>query len=88
MIAIRAAFTFVVLAIVSSTASATIYPIWCKCESSALTAHPCSVAGGNYDGGSCGMTSYTKCNNFRNACKSEQGQGINCWDQYNNAASC
>ncbi|KAI1287184.1 hypothetical protein EDD11_010447 [Mortierella claussenii] len=81
------AAVLLVVAMVSSTVNAA-YPVWCICQSSALSAHPCDVAGGNYDGGSCGLTNSAKCKRFQAQCQNEQQQGIRCWDSNNKPASC
>lgn len=54
-------------------------PSWCSCsDNKYLTQTACGRAGGNWDGGSCGVDTVAKFNSFGNNCYSLGGRG-RCW---------
>ncbi|KAF9370111.1 hypothetical protein CPC16_003919, partial [Podila verticillata] len=64
----------------TQAAGAPTIPAWCLCsDNKSLTQTACSRAGGNWDGGSCGLDSVPKFNSFGNNCYSLGGRG-KCWN--------
>ncbi|KAF9385320.1 hypothetical protein CPB97_004922 [Podila verticillata] len=64
----------------TQAAGAPTIPAWCSCSGNkSLTQTACGRAGGNWDGGSCGLDSVPKFNSFGNNCYSLGGQG-KCWN--------
>ncbi|OAQ21916.1 hypothetical protein K457DRAFT_26660 [Linnemannia elongata AG-77] len=80
------ALAFAMLLVVMSThqAEAQKFPIWCFCDSNVYTGIICTspLAGGNFDGGSCGLDNYTKYSRFVGLCKNakDSKHQLSCWN--------
>ncbi|KAG0377415.1 hypothetical protein BGX24_006132 [Mortierella sp. AD032] len=67
------------LVIMSQGAEAATIPSWCNCNNDqSKTKKACSIAGGNYDGSSCGLDHIGKYNSFLMGC-SQQNGSYKCW---------
>ncbi|KAF9103936.1 hypothetical protein BGX29_002673 [Mortierella sp. GBA35] len=68
----------VVLSTVASTADAA--HTWCVCNNSkSKSAQSCGIAGGNWDGGSCGLSDERKLAVFRASCVNLKSPA-RCWN--------
>ncbi|KAF9145564.1 hypothetical protein BGX30_008123 [Mortierella sp. GBA39] len=82
--ALNKTFSFVLVAVLalvvmSQGAEAVTIPAWCNCgNDQTKTKNACSVAGANYDGGSCGLDHIGKYNAFIMSC-SHQNASFKCW---------
>ncbi|CAO3568971.1 unnamed protein product [Mortierella alpina] len=71
--------TVLALVVMSQGAEAVTLPAWCKCSNDQnKTKKACGVAGGNYDGGSCGLDQIGKYNSFLQSCSTQNG-AYQCW---------
>ncbi|KAG0041113.1 hypothetical protein BGZ83_002331 [Gryganskiella cystojenkinii] len=68
----------VALTVFATSAEAGNLPVWCYCHDNAKTQWCCQLSSGNWDGGSCGLTTAATWNNFEYLCKANGG-GLNCW---------
>ncbi|KAF9210732.1 hypothetical protein BGZ59_009053 [Podila verticillata] len=67
------------LVVMSQCAEAVTLPAWCTCsDNSSKTQTACGAAGGNWDGGSCGLDQIGKYNAFLGRC-STLGGTFRCW---------
>ncbi|KAF9549850.1 hypothetical protein EC957_002420 [Mortierella hygrophila] len=83
--ALNKTFSFVLVAVLalvvmSQGAEAVTLPAWCTCsDNQTKTKNACSVAGANYDGGSCGLDQIGKYNAFLMSCSQQQNGSYRCW---------
>ncbi|KAG0378039.1 hypothetical protein BGX24_004899 [Mortierella sp. AD032] len=76
--------TLVVLAIATIMAAASTgteawQPDWCVCSNNMpKTQIACTAANGNWDGGSCGIVTNQKYDDFVTSCNKQRGQ-TRCW---------
>ncbi|KAF8978008.1 hypothetical protein BGZ52_006524 [Haplosporangium bisporale] len=68
------------LVVMSQGAEAVTLPAWCTCsDNSSKTQTACGAAGGNWDGGSCGLDQIGKYHAFLGRCLTFTGTS-RCWN--------
>ncbi|KAF9912560.1 hypothetical protein EC991_009985 [Linnemannia zychae] len=71
--------TILALVVMSQGTEAATLPSWCTCnDDQTKTKKACGIAGGNYDGGSCGLDQIGKYNAFLMGCSQLNGM-YRCW---------
>ncbi|KAK5797133.1 hypothetical protein F5H01DRAFT_359263 [Linnemannia elongata] len=69
----------VVMTVLVASTEAVTLPIWCYCGYASKTQWACTVSTGNWDGGSCGLSTWATYSNFKNLCLAD-GSKLNCWN--------
>ncbi|KAH7044375.1 hypothetical protein BKA57DRAFT_538294 [Linnemannia elongata] len=58
----------VVMTVLVASTEAVTLPIWCYCGYASKTQWACTVSAANWDGGSCGLSTWATYSNFKTLC--------------------